>query len=111
MFDSGNEIYGTAALDSDDNVYFGSTDSYVYKTNPHGSVIWQFKTLYSVISSPSIGKLIAYNLSVVCRNILYICFALTKIDVLGEDGTVFCVSSDTVNVKSVLYSIDGSTGA
>lgn len=60
MFIAGNEIYGTAAIDGDDNVYFGSTDSYVYKLNPYGSVLWQFSTLYSVVSSPSIGELIAY---------------------------------------------------
>lgn len=54
-FETGNQIYSSAAIGSNGNIYFGSRDHKVYALRPDGSLLWSFETGGSVDSSPAIA--------------------------------------------------------
>ena len=47
--------YSSPAIGADGTIYIGSTDSYLYATNPDGTLKWKFKTGDDIYGSPVIG--------------------------------------------------------
>ncbi|MGC8699318.1 MAG: PQQ-binding-like beta-propeller repeat protein [Candidatus Acidifodinimicrobium sp.] len=59
-FQTGAGIVSSPALDSKGNVYFGSTDDYVYALNSSGGLIWKYNTGSRIGSSPAISNGVLY---------------------------------------------------
>ena len=55
-FQTGAGIVSSPALDAKGNVYFGSTDDYVYALTSSGSLIWKYNTGSRIGSSPAISN-------------------------------------------------------
>lgn len=49
-------ISGSAALDSEGNIYFGCENGYLYSLNPEGELRWSYAASESIRSSPAIDN-------------------------------------------------------
>jgi outer membrane protein assembly factor BamB len=121
-YPTGGSINSSPAIDSSGNIYFGSTDGFVYCLNPKGELVWKHDINGPVYSSPALDEdlrllyigstdtnLYALKLDENGMEAWPPCDTggkITSSPVIGFDGTVFIGSLD-----HFLYAVDPTDGS
>jgi outer membrane protein assembly factor BamB len=56
IFETGDLVYSTPAIDQQGNLYFGCDDSFLYALHQDGSEYWKYQTGGAIRSSPNISQ-------------------------------------------------------
>ena len=116
-----NGGHSSVAIGADGTIYNGSSDTYLYATNPDGTLKWKFKTGNDIWGSPVIGlEEVIYiystdgNLYAVNSDgtekwkfggLWYLLSHLTLTPVVGTDGTIY-IGGGTEMYQTKFYALN-----